>query len=54
MLLDIFYGDVIRGFQTEAQRLGYQVLLHMYDQAVDGLDFIQKAALPRVRLGHRQ
>lgn len=31
-ILDIFYGEVIRGFQTEAQRLGYQVLLHMFDR----------------------
>lgn len=34
-LLDIFYGDVIRGIQSEAQRLGYQVLLHMFDQAAE-------------------
>jgi DNA-binding LacI/PurR family transcriptional regulator len=31
-VLDMFYGEVIRGFQTEAQRLGYQVLLHMFDR----------------------
>jgi len=36
-MLDIFYGDVIRGFQAEAQRLGYQVLLHMYDASVEGV-----------------
>jgi LacI family transcriptional regulator len=40
-LLDIFYGDVIRGFQTEAQRLGYQVLLHMYDRETEGLDTLR-------------
>jgi LacI family transcriptional regulator len=34
-LVDMFYGDIIRGFQSEAQRLGYQVLLHMYDSAAD-------------------
>ena len=39
-LLDIFYGDIIRGFQTEAQRLGYQVLLHMYDRHNEGLDAV--------------
>jgi len=49
VLLDIFYGDVIRGFQTEAQRLGYQVLLHMYDQAVDGLDVIRNGFAARVQ-----
>jgi DNA-binding LacI/PurR family transcriptional regulator len=35
VILDIFYGDVIRGIQTEAQRLGYQVLLHMFDHAAE-------------------
>ncbi len=35
VVLDLFYGDVIRGFQAEAQRLGYQVLLHMYDSSAD-------------------
>ncbi|MGH2560026.1 MAG: LacI family DNA-binding transcriptional regulator [Thermomicrobiales bacterium] len=33
--LDVFYGDILRGFQSEAQRLGYQVLLHMYDRSAD-------------------
>lgn len=49
VLLDIFYGDVIRGFQTEAQRLGYQVLLHMYDQATEGMDAVQSDFATRVR-----
>jgi len=35
VVLDVFYGDIIRGFQAEAQRLGYQVLLHMYDSSAD-------------------
>jgi LacI family transcriptional regulator len=38
VILDIFYGDVIRGFQTEAQRLGYQVRLHMFDHAAESLE----------------
>jgi DNA-binding LacI/PurR family transcriptional regulator len=37
-LLDIFYGDVIRGFQSEARRQGYQVHLHMFDSAAESLD----------------
>ncbi len=41
VLLDIFYGDIIQGFQAEAQRLGYHVLLHMFDRAHEGLDAIQ-------------
>jgi DNA-binding LacI/PurR family transcriptional regulator len=40
-MLDIFYGDIIRAFQAEAQRLGYQVLLHMYDHGSEGLDAVQ-------------
>src|SRR5215211_629921 len=41
VILDIFYGDVIRGFQIEAQRLGYQVLLHMFDHAAESLDSLR-------------
>ncbi len=41
VILDIFYGDVIHGFQIEAQRLGYQVLLHMFDQAAENLDSLR-------------
>ena len=41
VILDIFYGDVIRGFQMEAQRLGYQVLLHMFDHAAENLDSLR-------------
>lgn len=48
-LLDIFYGDVIRGFQTEAQRLGYQVLLHMYDRHTGGVEAVQSDLLERVQ-----
>jgi len=48
-LLDAFYGNVIRGFQSEAQRLGYQVLLHMYDQNIEGLDAVQSDLAERVQ-----
>src|SRR3954452_16772265 len=34
-ILDIFYGAIITGLQAEARRLGYHVLLHMFDRAVD-------------------
>ena len=43
VILDIFYGDVIRGFQMEAQRLGYQVLLHMFDHAAESLDSLRSS-----------
>jgi LacI family transcriptional regulator len=38
VMMDIFYGEVIGGFQIEAQRLGYQVLLHMFDRAQERFD----------------
>src|SRR6185295_1165790 len=41
VILDIFYGDVIRGFQAEAQRLGYQVHLHMFNKAAESLDSLR-------------
>ncbi len=41
VVMDVFYGDVIRGFQAEAQRLGYQVTLHMYDSAKDTLEWLR-------------
>jgi DNA-binding LacI/PurR family transcriptional regulator len=48
VLLDVFYGDIIRGFQAESQRLGYQVLLHMYDRTQQGLDAVQSELGGRV------
>jgi LacI family transcriptional regulator len=41
VILDIFYGDVIHGFQAEAQRLGYQVHLHMFDKAAESLESLR-------------
>jgi LacI family transcriptional regulator len=41
-ILDIFYGEVIHGFQAEAQRLGYQVLLHMFDRSQERFDLTYK------------
>jgi LacI family transcriptional regulator len=48
-LLDVFYGDVIRAFQAEAQRLGYQVLLHMYDRNSERLEAVQSELAARVQ-----
>jgi len=41
VILDIFYGDVIRGFQIEAQRLRSQELLHMFDHAAESLESLR-------------
>lgn len=47
--LDVFYGDIIRGIQTEAQRLGYQVLLHMFDRAGESGEGLRAALEGEVR-----
>jgi LacI family transcriptional regulator len=39
-MMDSFYGDVIRGFQAEAQAIGYHVNLMMFDRTADGLDAV--------------
>jgi LacI family transcriptional regulator len=41
-MMDSFYGDIIRGFQSEAQRLGYQVTLFMFDRTSESLDILKK------------
>jgi LacI family transcriptional regulator len=38
---DVFYGDVIRGFQAEAKRLGYHVLLSTFDRNRQDLDLLK-------------
>jgi LacI family transcriptional regulator len=50
VVVDVFYGDIIRGFQAEAQLLGYQVLLHMYDSAAD-TPALLKQSLPEEARG---
>jgi len=50
VVLDVFYGDIIRGFQAEAQRQGYQVLLHMYDSSAD-TPALLKESLPEEARG---
>jgi DNA-binding LacI/PurR family transcriptional regulator len=38
---DVFYGDIIRGFQAEAKRLGYYVLLSTFDRNSQDLDLLK-------------
>jgi LacI family transcriptional regulator len=47
-MMDSFYGDIIRGFQSEAQRLGYQVNLFMFDRATESLDILKKGFMKSV------
>jgi len=41
-MMDSFYGDVIGGFQSEAQRQGYQVTLVMFDRTTERFDILKK------------
>lgn len=41
-MMDSFYGDVIRGIQSTAQRLDYQVNLVMFDGIAERLDILKK------------
>jgi DNA-binding LacI/PurR family transcriptional regulator len=45
---DVFYGDVIRGFQAEADRLGYHVLLSIFDRNRQHLDLLKTGFAQKV------
>ncbi|NUQ04965.1 MAG: substrate-binding domain-containing protein [Anaerolineae bacterium] len=45
---DVFYGDVIRGFQAEADRLGYHILLSTFDREIQDLNLLEKGFAHRV------
>ncbi len=49
VIVDAFYGEVIRGFQTEAQRVGYHVVLSMFDRNVDNLDELCRSLVPQLK-----
>lgn len=38
---DVFYGDIIRGFQAEAKQLGYYVLFSTFDRNSQDLDLLK-------------
>ncbi len=44
-MMDSFYGDIIRGFQSEAQRSGYQVNLLMFDRTTETLDLLKQRGI---------
>src|SRR4051812_46667308 len=48
-ILDSFYGEVIQGFQAEAQRLDVQVVLHMFDRRAENLANLQAALAGQVQ-----
>ena len=39
-MMDAFYGDVIRGFQAQAQTTGYHVTLMMFDRTAESLESV--------------
>lgn len=47
-MMDSFYGDIIRGFQAEAQRSGYQVNLFMFDRTTEALNLLKKGVMKSV------
>lgn len=49
VVLDIFYGAVISGFQFEAQRQGYQVFLYMFDRENNNLESLRARLTGNVR-----
>jgi len=42
MISDAFYSEFVRGFQTEAERLGYHGILSMSDRATGNIDILQR------------
>jgi len=45
---DVFYGDVIRGFQSEAESLGYHVVLLTFDRNTQDLDLLKSGFAHKV------
>ena len=45
---DVFYGDVIRGFQAEAERLGYHVVLSLFDRNTQDVDLLKTGFAQKV------
>jgi LacI family transcriptional regulator len=48
VISDVFYGEIIRGFQTEAERLGYHVVLAMFDRATGNIDILSRGLAQKV------
>ena len=48
VITDVFYGEIIRGFQTEAERLGYHVVLSTFDRATGNIDVLKRRLAQKV------
>jgi LacI family transcriptional regulator len=49
VMLDAFYGDIIRGFQEEAQQLGYHVVLTMFDRTAESPEHLRSSLASEVK-----
>lgn len=45
---DVFYGDIIRGFHSEAERLGYHVVLSTFDRNMQDVDLLKTGLAQKV------
>jgi LacI family transcriptional regulator len=48
VISDVFYGEIIRGFQTEAERLGYHVVLSMFDRTNGNINILRRRFAQKV------
>ena len=48
VISDVFYGEIIRGFQTEAERLGYHVVLSMFNVATGNIGVVKRRLAQKV------
>ena len=48
VISDVFYGEIIRGFQTEAERLGYHVILSMFNRTTGNVDVLKRGFARKV------
>lgn len=48
VISDVFYGEIIRGFQTEAERQGYHVVLSTFDRKSGIVDVLKRGLSQKV------
>ncbi|GAB4119194.1 MAG: LacI family DNA-binding transcriptional regulator [Roseiflexaceae bacterium] len=49
MAMDLFYGEVLRGVQDTAERLGYQIVFESFDRADQSMERVRERLLVGVR-----
>ncbi len=48
VISDVFYGEIIRGFQAEAEHLGYHVILSTFDRTTGSFDVLKRKFAQKV------